>query len=149
MVFSRRLASGYLITDRKAALDLDVIHRYLSAESYWAQNRTRETTLAAISGSLCLGLYAKDGSQAGFCRVVTDRATMAHLLDVFVLAEHRGHGLGEAMVKAMLEHPALVTVRRWTLSTADAHGLYAKFGFGPFHEPEKQMIRMAQVQNIP
>jgi GNAT superfamily N-acetyltransferase len=149
MVFTRRLASGYLISDRKAALDLDLIHRFLSTESYWAQNRPREITEAAIAGSLCLGLYAPDGSQCGFSRVVTDRATMAHLSDVFVLASHRGHGLGEAMVKALLEHPALSRVRRWTLSTADAHGLYAKFGFAPFYEPEKQMIRMAPINNNP
>ena len=149
MVFTRRLANGYLISDRKAALDLDMIHHYLSTESYWAQNRSRDITLAAISGSLCLGLYASDGSQAGFARVVTDRATMAHLSDVFVLTEHRGHGVGEAMVKALLDHPALKTVRRWTLSTADAHGLYAKFGFAAFSEPEKQMIRMAPHHHNP
>jgi hypothetical protein len=52
-------------------------------------------------------------------------------------------------VQAMLEHPALATVRRWTLTTADAHGLYARFGFTPFPEPEKQMVRMTLVQIIP
>lgn len=143
MVFTRQLPRGYLISDSTAAIDLDVVHRYLSTQSYWAQDRPREVTAAAIAGSLCVGLFAQDGRQVGFSRVVTDRATMAHLSDVFVLPEHRGHGLGEAMVKALLEHPALATVRRWTLSTADAHGLYARFGFGPFEEPEKQMIRMA------
>ena len=142
MVFTRRLPNGYVISDRRAALDVDVIHRFLSTESYWAQNRPRGVTEAAIAGSLCLGLFAADGSQAGFARVVTDRATMAHLSDVFVLQMHRGHGLGVCLVEAMLSHPALATVRRWTLSTADAHALYAKFGFETFYEPEKQLIRM-------
>ncbi len=142
MVFTRKLANGYVISDRRAALDHDLIHRFLSEESYWAHRRPRAVTEAAIAGSLCLGLYAPDGPQAGFCRVVTDRATMAHLSDVFVLSAHRGRKLGEAMVLALLEHPALRTVRRWTLSTNDAHGLYARFGFGAYHEPEKQMIRM-------
>jgi GNAT superfamily N-acetyltransferase len=70
---------------------------------------------------------------------------MAHVLDVFVVQHHRGHGLGVALIDTLLKHPALVSVRRWTLSTADAHALYAKFGFEAFREPEKQMIRMAPI----
>lgn len=147
MVFTRHLANGYFVSDRRAALDLDLIHDYLAHESYWARSRPRAVTEAAIAGSLCLGLYADDGSQAGFCRVVTDRATMAHLSDVFVLAAHRGHGLGLALVEAILDHPALCTVRRWTLSTNDAHALYAKCGFEPFHAPENQMVRMVSAKN--
>ncbi len=142
MVYTRRLANGYVISDRRAALDVDMIHHFLANESYWAQSRPRSLTEAAIAHSLCLGLYAADSSQVGFCRAVTDWATMAHVLDVFVLRAHRGHGLGQAMIETLLKHPALVTVRRWTLSTADAHALYAKFGFEPFLEPEKQMIRI-------
>jgi GNAT superfamily N-acetyltransferase len=145
MVFARVLPDLYSLTDRKAALDVDVIHRFLSEESYWAQNRSRAMTEAAIAGSLCVGLFAPDGAQAGFARVVTDRATMAHLSDVFVLPAHRGNRRGQALVEALLFHPALRTVRRWTLSTADAHGLYARYGFERFLEPEKQMIRMVSV----
>ncbi len=142
MVFTRRLPDGYFVTDRKSLLDVEVIHTFLSQESYWAQNRPRAVTEAAIAGSLCVGLYTPDSVQAGFARVVTDRATMAHLSDVFVLPPHRGHGHGQALVEALLFHPALRTVRRWTLATADAHLLYARYGFGPYLEPEKQMIRM-------
>lgn len=141
MAFTRKLADGYVITDDPAALDIDVIHRFLSEDSYWAKERPRAVTEAAIAGSLCLALITPEGTQAGFCRVVTDRATMAHLSDVFVLPAHRGRRLGHAMVGALLDHPALQTVRRWTLSTADAHGLYAQFGFGPYDDPQKQMIR--------
>jgi GNAT superfamily N-acetyltransferase len=142
MIFTRRLADGYVVTDRKSVLDLNAIHMFLSQQSYWAGDRPRAVTEAAIAGSLCMGLYTPDGTQAGFARLVTDRATMAHLSDVFVLPDHRGGGHGKALVEALLFHPALKTVRRWSLSTADAHGLYARYGFGPFHEPEKQMIRM-------
>ncbi len=145
MVFARVLPDGYALTDRTAALDVDVIHRYLCEESYWARGRSRAVTEAAIAGSLCVGLFAPDGAQAGFARVVTDRATMAHLLDVFVLPAHRGSGHGRALVEALLFHPALRGVRRWTLSTADAHGLYARYGFEAFLEPDKQMIRMVPV----
>jgi len=142
MVFTRRLPDGFVITDRRSVLDIDAIHRFLAEESYWARHRTRAITEAAIAGSLCIGLYTPDGTQAGFGRVITDRATMAHLSDIFVLPPYRGGGHGQAIVEGLLFHPALRSVRRWSLSTADAHALYARYGFEPYLEPEKQMIRM-------
>jgi GNAT superfamily N-acetyltransferase len=53
----------------------------------------------AVDYSLALGLYAADGAQAGFARLVTDRATFAWLCDVFVDAAHRGHGLGTFLAR--------------------------------------------------
>jgi GNAT superfamily N-acetyltransferase len=144
-MFSRVLPDGYVVHDDAAMFDVDVIHRYIAEESYWGRARTRAVTQAAIAGSLCVGLFTPDGVQAGFARAVTDRATMAHLSDVFVLAAHRGHGHGQALVEALLFHPELRTVRRWSLSTSDAHSLYARYGFGPISEPQKQMMRMVDV----
>ena len=142
MAFTRVLPDGYVVTDRQAAFDVDAIHRFLSTESYWALGRSRALVEASIAGSLCVGLFTSAGEQVGFARVVTDRATMAHLSDVFVLPAHRGNRHGQAVVEALLFHPELRTVKRWSLSTADAHGLYARYGFGAYLEPEKQMIRM-------
>jgi GNAT superfamily N-acetyltransferase len=147
MVFSRLLPDGFVLTDRKAAFDLDAIYRYLSEESYWAQHRSRAVTEAAIAGSLCIGLLTPDGRQAGFGRAITDRATVAHLSDIFVMQPYRGGGRGRALVEALLFHPAMRTVRRWSLSTDDAHGLYARYGFESLHRPENHMIRIAAVQN--
>jgi GNAT superfamily N-acetyltransferase len=93
-----------------------------------------------IANSLPFGLYAPDGSQAGFARAVTDRATFAYLGDVFVAGEHRGRGLGKFLVSCVLEHPELQDLRRWALATADAHGLYRRFGFGPPRQPEIHMV---------
>ena len=135
------LASGHEVSDDHARLDIDLIHRFL-ATSYWAAGRSREVVARSIANSLCLGVYAPGGAQVGFGRIVTDRATTSHINDVFVLPEARGHGLGKALVAAMLGHPDLATVRRWTLSTQDAHGLYERFGFGPLLLPEIQMMRM-------
>ena len=61
--------------------------------------------------------------QAGFARVVTDRATFAYLADVFVLEEHRGQGIGKWFVEVILSHPDLQGLRRWMLATRDAHDL--------------------------
>jgi hypothetical protein len=47
----------------------------------------------SVEKSLCFGLY-RGYEQIWFARVVTDRATVAYLADVFVLGEHRGRGLG-------------------------------------------------------
>ena len=132
---------GYLITDDRKRIDVDAIHRYLSAESYWAKDVSRDVVCRSVENSLCLGIYAPDGQQVGLARVVTDSATFAWLCDVFVLSDHRGHGLGKALIGAVVSHPQLQTVRRITLGTLDAHGLYAQFGFTPLADPARHMER--------
>jgi hypothetical protein len=51
-------------TDR-ARLDVDLIHRFLAEESYWARGRSREVTERAIAGSLWFGAY--DGGREVGC----------------------------------------------------------------------------------
>jgi GNAT superfamily N-acetyltransferase len=123
-----RERDGYLISDDPARLDIEAIWRFLRT-AYWSPNVPREVVAASISNSLCFGLYAPDGSQAGFARAVTDRATFAWLADVFVLEPHRGRGLGVWLVDTVLQHPDLERVRQVILATADAHDLYRRFGF--------------------
>ncbi len=133
------LAGGYFTSDAKARIDLDVLHRFLSEESTWARGRSRAIVEKSLERSLAIGLYAPDGSMAGFARAVTDFATSARLCDVFVLRAHRGQGLSIGLVRATLEHPSLATVVAWTLTTEDMHILYAKFGFAPLVDPSKTM----------
>ena len=133
------LAHGYFTSDDKARMDIDTIHRWFNEESAWARGRTRETVERTIRYALAIGLYAPDGSQAGFARAVTDYTLNARLTDVFILPQHRGKGLATGLVRAVLEHPSVVTVKAWTLSTDDAHGLYAKFGFTAPKQPEGEM----------
>ena len=120
---------GYTISDDPARVDVDAVHRYLHDESYWARGVPRDVVERSIAGSLPFGLYAPDGSLAGFARVVTDRATYGYLADVFTLDAHRGSGLGVWLVEVVLSHPELQGLRRWVLFTEDAHGLYERFGF--------------------
>lgn len=120
-------------------LDVALIHRWLSEKSYWAAGRSLETVRRSLDNSICFGAYL-DGRQAGFARVVTDRATHAWLADVFVLEEYRGRGYSKALVAAALAHPELQGLRRWLLATKDAHGLYAQFGFVPV-PPDRFMER--------
>jgi GNAT superfamily N-acetyltransferase len=130
----------YSISTSNERLELPVIHDFISNQSYWAQGRTFETVQRALDNSLNFGIY-KDNQQVGFGRVVTDYATFAWIADVFVLSEHRGHGLSKWLIEVMLSHPKLQGFRRWVLATKDAHGLYERFGFIPLHRPERWMER--------
>jgi GNAT superfamily N-acetyltransferase len=128
---------GYTITIDPRRLDRELVHEFLR-ESYWSPNVPREVVERSIEHSLTFGLYAPDGSQAGFARVVTDRAVFAYLADVFVVEQHRGRGLGVWLVETVLSHPDLRDLRRIALGTRDAHELYARFGFEPA-DPEVLM----------
>ena len=130
--------NGYEISTDPARLDLDVIHGYLRG-AYWSPGVPRDVVERSIARSLCFGLYAPDGAQAGFARVVTDGATFAWIADVFVLEPHRGRGLGVWLMETLLAHPDLQGLRRTVLATNDAHGLYERFGFEPLPTPERWM----------
>jgi GNAT superfamily N-acetyltransferase len=128
--------NGYEISTDKSRLDLDVIHGFLRT-AYWSPGVPREVVERSIEGSLCFGLYAPDGSQVGFARVITDKATFGYVADVFVLEEHRGKGLGMWLVETVINHPDLQTLRRVFLGTEDAHTLYERFGFAPLPRQER------------
>jgi GNAT superfamily N-acetyltransferase len=123
-------------TDRER-LSLDVVHGFLTS-CYWAKGIPREVVARSIAHSLCFGIYEGD-AQVGFARVVSDFATMAYLGDVFVLESHRGRGLSKWLLECIVQHPALLNLRRWILLTRDAHELYSQFGFAPLKAPERYM----------
>lgn len=132
----------FIISTDRSRLQLNVIHKYLSEESYWARERTVEQTETAIKNSLPFGVY-KGENQIGFARVVTDYATFAYLGDVFILPEHQGIGLSKLLMKTIVEHPDLQNLRRWILATRDAHTLYGKFEFAALRHPERWMEKTA------
>lgn len=127
----------YRISTDPTLLDLDAIHAFLST-AYWSPGVPRETVERSIRNSLAFGLYDGD-RQAGFARVVTDRATFAYLADVFVLPPYQGRGLGTWLIETVLAHPDLQGVRRWLLATKDAHELYRTHGFTELRWPERFM----------
>jgi GNAT superfamily N-acetyltransferase len=127
----RVLADGYELDDDPDRIDIDAVHAYISGESYWGRGRPRAAVERAVRKSdRVVGLY-KDGAQVGFSRAVTDEgANVSYLADVYVLAEHRGHGLGLELVREMVDGGPLAG-NTWLLHTRDMHELYAKLGFGP------------------
>jgi N-acetylglutamate synthase-like GNAT family acetyltransferase len=120
----------FLISTDRSKLDVDVIHRFL-ARSYWAEGIQRETVVRSIENSLCFGVY-DNARQIGFARVISDFATYAYVADVFILEPYRERGLGKELMASIMAHPDLQGLRRWSLGTRDAQGLYAQFGFKPF-----------------
>jgi GNAT superfamily N-acetyltransferase len=126
------------ISTDKTRLDATLVHAFLANESYWVPGISRADVEKCIEHSLCFGLYL-GGRQIGFARVVTDYVRFAHLLDVFVRKEFRGRGYSKQLIGHILGHPELATVVRFSLGTADAHGLYRQFGFGSPASPERAM----------
>jgi len=128
----KQLKEGYELDDDPARIDRDVVHRFISEVSYWGFRRERPVMDGLIDrAARNVGLYALDGSLVGYSRTVDAAdAWLVYLADVFVLAEHRGKGLGSELIRFTVDEGPFAD-RRWVLHTADAHGLYEKFGFGP------------------
>ncbi|TKT76850.1 GNAT family N-acetyltransferase [Aquamicrobium sp. LC103] len=121
--------SGLEISFDLSRIDFDRTSA-LIRQSYWGAKRTDDIHRRAFAHSIC-AIALIDGEQVGFARASGDRAIFARISDVIVWPEHRGAGIGRALVQALLDHPELATVSTWMLATSDAHGLYARFGFEP------------------
>lgn len=128
----------YTISADRARLDTDLIVEFLQQRSYWARERSRAEIERSIEHSLVFGLYRGE-RQIGFARVITDYTIFAYVCDVFVLESERGKGLGKWLMRTMQTHPELQSVRRWVLTTQDAHEMYAHTGFVPLKNPERWM----------
>ena len=129
------------LDDDQERLDLARIHGWL-ASSYWSPGIERSLLERAIAGSHCLGAY-RGGEQIGFARAITDYATFAWIADVWVDEACRGQGLGKTLVRWFVDHPRFSGIRRIGLTTADAHGVYAKLGFTPLLRPDRYMERLS------
>ncbi|MCW8877328.1 MAG: GNAT family N-acetyltransferase [Kangiellaceae bacterium] len=130
----RPLAEVVISTD-KSKLDLKSTYEFLSQESYWAKGIPYDVFSRSIEHSLCFGAYLGQ-LQVAFARVITDFATYGYLADVFVLPGYRQQGISKKLVEAVVAHPQLTELRRITLATSDAHGLYKQFGFKQLAKPE-------------
>lgn len=138
MTVSEWRRGDYVVSTDAARVDVGAVHAFLASESYWARDRCIDVVRRSIEGSRPFGVYHEpSGTQVGFARVVTDGATFGWVADVFVVAEHRGLGLGRFLMECVVESCA--GVGRLVLGTRDAHGLYERVGFVPLANPERWM----------
>ncbi len=135
-----KAVDAFRVSTDKDELDIPLIHRFLSGQAYWSRGIPLAVVQASIEHSLCFGGFI-GRSQVAFARVISDFATFANLVDVFVVPEYRGHGYSKALMTAVFAHPQLQGLRRFMLATSDAHGLYAQFGFTALRYPGTFMER--------
>lgn len=137
---------GFTISTNKSFLDTEMIHDFLSKDSYWVKGIAKELVIASIENSiLCYGVYEGDpntgeAKQVGFARVVSDLVRFSWIGDVFILPEYRGRGLSKWLMSSITENPKLKGTS-FQLATKDAHSLYAQFGFKPLGQVENRMNR--------
>jgi predicted GNAT family N-acyltransferase len=116
----------YIFSDNKNLISIDKVCELLG-NSYWANDRKRETTIKAIENSICIGIYLKE-KMVGFARIVTDYATMYWLCDVIIDTQYRKNGLGTKLIEIITEIKELEGMFG-ILATRDAQKLYEKYGF--------------------
>jgi GNAT superfamily N-acetyltransferase len=139
----REVGDGIEVDDSKDRIDREEVHRFLSEVAYWALGRPRELQDSLIdSAARVVGLYDGD-RQIGFARAATDGNSFVYLADVYVLEEYRGRGLGEEVVREMVENGELAGLR-WLLHTENMHPLYRKFGF---EEPNYKVMERRPTRN--
>lgn len=125
------------ISTNKWQLDIPLIHQFLT-NSYWGSGRSLETIKQSIEHSFCFGVY-DNNQQIGFARVISDCTIFGYIMDVFILETHQGKGLGQLLMKTILEDAQFKDVQKWLLGTKDAHGVYQKLGFTELKYPERWM----------
>ncbi|MDH4466876.1 MAG: GNAT family N-acetyltransferase [Bacteriovoracaceae bacterium] len=124
-------------SDLRSKMDFDFIYHFLT-NSYWSEGISQERMLRAMDNSINIGAFI-EGKQVAYSRVVTDKSTYAYLCDVFVSPSTRGKNISKKMMEYILSMDSLQGIKRFSLCTKDAHGLYAQFGWKPLVDPEMYM----------
>jgi GNAT superfamily N-acetyltransferase len=129
MTPTTRQHAGYELDSAPRRIDLDAAWAFLSRDAYWGRWRTPDDFRRQVENAWrVVGCYAPDGRMVGFARAWSDGVASAYLADVYVEPEHRGRGLGSAIVQVMVDDGPGRDFR-WMLHTADAHGVYRRHGF--------------------
>lgn len=124
-----RLHNGYELDDDPKRVDLEAAWSFLGHDAYWGRWRALDDFRRQVEHAWrVVGCYDAAGRMVGFARAFSDGVASAYLADVYVSAEHRGLGLGSALVEVMIDDGPGRDFR-WMLHTADAHGLYRRHGF--------------------
>jgi N-acetylglutamate synthase-like GNAT family acetyltransferase len=126
------------IKDGFDQMDFDKVRDMLK-DVFWSIGIKKEEIIqGARNSALLVGVF-DSGKQVGFARVISDKTRFAYIMDVVVDENYRKQGIGQLMIKYILNHPELKDVYQWLLKTKDAHGVYKKVGFKVVSDPDKWM----------
>lgn len=115
-------------SDRAAALAL-------LYPAYWNSHLPPEPVARGFDGALAwIGARDPDGRLIASAGAMSD-GRRAYISDVIVDPAWRGRGLGDAVMRALLDHPRLRGCIAIGLRTRDAQPFYRRLGFttGPLH----------------
>jgi len=102
----------------------------LVEHEYWNEGIPAERLERAMRGStVVVAARAPEGRLVAVARALSDGARAAWVGDVCVARDWRGRGVGEALVRFLLDHPRVRDADRVRLNTRDAQPLYARLGF--------------------
>lgn len=104
----------------------------MCARGYWNETMPlSHLTRAWRESEIAIGAYALHDPERliGCARAISDYGKRAWIYDVFVDEAHRGEGIGQGILNALIDHPALRGCAQLLLGTRDAQRLYAKLGF--------------------
>jgi predicted N-acetyltransferase YhbS len=120
-------------------MDFDKVQNMLK-DVFWSIGiQKSEIIQGAKNSALLVGTFTKDKIQIGYSRVISDKTRFAYILDVIVDEKFRKQGIGQAMIRHILNHPELKDVYQWVLITKDAHGVYKNVGFNSLSRPNDWM----------
>ena len=124
------------MTTFKIVHELSETHKTQLLELYqhewWSIGRTKEDVEAILAGSsFVIGIVEQDThTLVGFSRMLTDFFKYAYVYDVIVAKDYRGLGLGNLLLKSIIEHPKLNHITNIELVYRKAFmPFYEKFGF--------------------
>lgn len=112
----------------------------LLAKAYWSEGiKLDEVKQGALNSTIVVGAFDENGNQVGYSRAISDKTRFAYIMDVIIDEKFRKQGIGQSLVKHILEHESLKDVYQWLLITKDAHEMYAKIGFERTKRPNDWM----------
>jgi len=131
--------NDFLVKDGFDQMDFDKVRDMLK-EVFWSIGITKDEIIQGSGNSAMLvGVFNSENKQIGFARVISDKTRFAYIMDVVVDENYRKQGIGQLMIRYILDHPDLRDVYQWLLKTKDAHGVYEKVGFKTVAHPEDWM----------
>ena len=93
-----------------------------------------------------MGARDAEGRLVATARATGDAAKRCWIYDVMVAPAWRGRGVGDAVVRLLLDHPAVRHARRIYLGTRDAQAFYGRLGFGDREELETRQRRYTHTE---